>query len=263
MKKYLISAIIFLTILGVFKCFSTPFTNGVTRFVIGTTIFTNAASAPLSGPIVDLWFDGNANDSSGNGNNATLIGTTSYTTGQNTLANHALLCNANNQGAQIGTPGSFGSFTTQNFSIADWVFFSSGYPSQILFTSGNGDMMDGYYAQVNNTGQIFFISNQAGAHQVASTATGLVSANAWHLIVFTRSGSTVNTFVDGVNASMTGAISNPSASTTIPFTVGFYSPSSSLGVAVQDEFAVWNRVLTATETGTGAGSLFNAGAKSQ
>lgn len=44
MKKYLIAITIFLTILGVSKCFSTPFASGATTvFVAGTTtIFTNA-----------------------------------------------------------------------------------------------------------------------------------------------------------------------------------------------------------------------------
>jgi hypothetical protein len=202
-------------------------------FNIGITLTSDSQVAK---GLVDWWtFDGpnminNVTDSSGNGNNAYLVGYTSTTTvpgvmGQalpfNGTSNYA--STTNNANVTASTP----------FSLSAWIDMASTSANRAIISNANSQApYDGayleYYQQGCSPGALFFgLADSADAFLgICSIPT--VAQNTWYLVTGTYDGS--NT-ANGMSLYINGS----QVSTTVPYNSVYPYPGStgSLNVLVR------------------------------
>lgn len=183
-------------------------------------------------------FNGNANDYSGNGNNATAYNAT-YPNG---LLNQSILFGSSYNGYLEKDATTF-NYTTQNFTFSFWwkglSWTTSGGTGRgtdpILLFQGNYGT-NGYYAQIHS-GDIVVVTSSPTA--VVSDAQNLsISLNKWYHIGIVRNGSSVRIYLNGVDVTTTkGTHSNP-ASATIAFRLNSYTTGTNQikGNVMYDEF---------------------------
>lgn len=113
-------------------------------------------------------------------------------------------------------------FTSESFTISMWVKPSDISNNPVVVSNGSWQV-DGYYMHILSNGGVQFITSQAGAIQVSSSKAGSVKVNQWNHIAVVRSGSSVRTYVNGMDqTTVVGTHVNPT-STTTPFRIGNYS----------------------------------------
>jgi len=103
-------------------------------------------------------------------------------------------------GAQTSTAG------TGDFTLEAWVYRTATggtWQSIIAQRNGTSSASSNFSWGIHSSGYVYFY---AGAHY-ASTAAGVIGLNRWHHIAFTRNGTTVKQFVDGVEK-VSGTSSN-------------------------------------------------------
>ena len=190
-----------------------------------------------------IHFDGNANDTSGNGRNGTASGGT-YTTGR---------VGANSIALAAADYVSFGTnlrYTNQDFSFAFWMKPGAGQASYAAVFSCYDTAQAGYYFQQNagNTNVYSLIGNNGSSWQAVG-ATMALTANVWQHIALVRSGTTVTAYVNGeLEYNDTNAVASTIGySTGNPdFVIGGVTSAGTWNGEV-DEFASWTRALTALE----------------
>lgn len=191
-------------------------------------------------------FNSNVNDPIGGLNLTNINGT--YKSG---VANNALeFGSSNNQYAYNTTANNF---TTQDFTFSFMYYAFSWTTSD----ASNGPVMlykgqwgvNGYYVIIPKTGGgMTFTTSQSGSAQYTS-AQGL-KLNIWQHIVFTRNGSSVIIYIDGVNRNTDAGIhSNPTTSSEY-FMLNRYNYADAgyiMGNVKYDEFKVEQRKWIASE----------------
>lgn len=127
--------------------------------------------------------------------------------------------------------GNILNYTSQDFSFLIWINFENlttnvGGQGPILFFKGEYQI-NGYYASVSSSGAVYFFTNKTGNAQITNTNTGIISTNTWYCLGFTRSGSTVRIYKNGVDVtSVFGTHSNPNSSSYV-FGINRYETASS------------------------------------
>ncbi|MGH7866378.1 MAG: LamG-like jellyroll fold domain-containing protein, partial [Candidatus Dormibacteraceae bacterium] len=107
-----------------------------------------------------------------------------------------------------------------------------------MFSYGSG----GYALAMFNNGQLFLTKVEASS--TASTAQ--ITDTAWHHVAVTKSGSTVEFYVDGTPHS--GGSYNPGSGFGTPAAIGMRGDNSSAGfLGSLDEISIYNRGLTQGE----------------
>jgi hypothetical protein len=199
--------------------------------------------------------DGNANDTSGNAQNGTEVGSPTYTTGQISQA----ISLDGTTGQYISVANSPTVTITGNMSISAWVNMdlTGDTYQRIVAKATSGSGAGGYALYVNTNGQprVAF-----GGTQTTTAATGLITASTWHHIVGTWDGSTARVYVDGELVDSLTSGSGPGSSTAdlhIGADPAFSGTRDFKGLL--DEVAIWSRTLSALEIkaaylmGSGAG----------
>jgi hypothetical protein len=201
--------------------------------------------------IADWQMNNNANDYSGNGNNGTLIGIPSFTTGQNGAANGALSLNGS---SQYFSGGSVGNFTSGSFTISTWINIPSVVGNEVVL--GNGTFStSGYYLQITGSGTLLFAVNDgggSGGNFFPTTTTTSLSVNTWYnIVIVTTIGGICNIYINGVQSATTQPTIVSIGSATGGFFIGTYP--GSVGAddfeGTVDETALWNYALTSTQVG--------------
>lgn len=179
------------------------------------------------------------------GNNGTLSNIT-YTA----TPNYMSFTSASNSGISLGTKLNY---TTQDFSFSYWVYLDSYVTNQtgqgpVVFYKGNYQNF-GYYNQITTGGAITFQTNQSGANQITNTASGALPVNTWTNVCITRSGASVKIYVNGVDSTTVAGTHIDPASSTDPFTIGYYAGAGFLiyGNMKISYFTNYNIALTANQ----------------
>jgi hypothetical protein len=196
-----------------------------------------------SNEMAALWFDGRATDNSGNGNGGITHGSEAYTNGVNGHTIGAMVFNGTNY-VTIGTAGSFGNFTNQQFSISLWLKETVA-GTYLPISCGKGLAYNGYFVKIEPAGAVDFWNSGASKY-IATTSGAVAQTNVFYFLTFTWDATNLTIFVNGSNVK-SGALTNFVSSTTYPFTIGINNqatPAYGL-VGVIDDVRVWNTNLSA------------------
>ncbi|MDP1800509.1 MAG: LamG-like jellyroll fold domain-containing protein [Bacteroidota bacterium] len=156
--------------------------------------------------LVGYWpFNGNANDVSGNGNNAILSGV-SLTTDRE--GNPGSAYHFANSSDLITIPGSFYTPLDSNFTISFWFKSNFGMRMDIFNLSDSGLFQSNFNMILNdgagiNSNGINAFWNSGGINNVVSGTGGNYTNNEWHNILICRDGGLVKLYVDGIQSNST------------------------------------------------------------
>lgn len=243
-------------------------TIAVTLGLTAATMAQNVPAYVSTNGLVGWWpFNGNANDESGNGNNATVNGAT-LTSDRYGNANASYSFN----GSSNYLEGSASTFPTGNRSIAIWFYTTNinvGSAGMQTFGYGGGVCEESWLMQMDNTtpAASFFTDN---TFEVSIGCNTWITAlpfgvngtpsnpnNNWHHWVITNGPSGVEYYIDGNYAGGATAVVGGTQVTGKKYFIG--SCPDLTGVqAYQDAYlshwngklddvGIWNRVLTPQE----------------
>ncbi len=204
----------------------------------------SAQATSLSDDLIALYTfnDGTANDSSGNGNDGTFIG--GATTTAEGRDGSGL---ATSGGSHVEITDGFGTTDVGDFTVTAWTKFAGPFPPANrayvvdLFTPSQGPSF--WYDGPNILGTFISVDGSSEVHDTVGDPT-----DEWHHIAFSRQGSTLSRFYDGV---LLGSFTYSSAAlqlTTTSFIGTFAGVTSShFFNGTIDEVGIWGRALDQTE----------------
>ncbi len=209
---------------------------------------------PTNG-LVGWWpFTGNANDESGNGNNATNTNAT-ITTDRNGIGNSAYTFNGSSNFIEIPDSQPL-RLSNTDFTISFWVnvntFSNGSNVTSFLCKRGSGSN-NGWIVDANS-GDSYALEYcvSSGSNPQVNTIT-TISSNVWHNLIVRYSLATQNItfYYDGVLDSSPSSIlptPNSSCSSVLRFGWDTGSPTGPYWLNGKlDDIGIWNRVLTQQE----------------
>lgn len=206
---------------------------------------SSTANAQITNGLIGYWhFNGNGNDSSGNGRTLSLFGSAGFGSG---LFGEALaLPGSSNSYAQQALNDTAFDFGPSDFTIQVWFNFNSNSREQTLIEKFAGSTGPGWTLTTPlGTDLQFYSEPNISLNAAESFTTGV-----WHEAVVTRSGTTFSLYFDG-NLAVSGVSSpGPLTTTTNPLLVGKRNSEDGRDFSVDgslDEIAIWNRALSSTE----------------
>jgi hypothetical protein len=210
------------------------------------TVTVAAPAAPNSGAAGSWQMESTAGgivtDASGNGRDATVVGSPTVTSGASgnalafnksnyLLVNHASELNPANQ-----------------ITIAAWIKPSE-RSTQYVVKKGRQNATDGYELSLSSDGYVFVRFNQASrgdALRVNSTTKHPVSGTEWLHVAATYDGQTIKLYINGVLQSSKNA-SFQIASNALPLAIGAQDDGFRGFAGAIDGVAIYNRALSAEE----------------
>jgi len=150
-------------------------------------------------------------------------------------------------------------FTTEDFTISYWVYFNGfvagGGPSQgpILIYKGPFQV-SGFYDQVPYTtgstaAGISFLTNNLGSTNITTAAYSL-SSSTWYNISYTRSGTSVRIYINGVDSTSSLGTHTITSSTKDFYLMRYSNQSGSANLYSNGRLSnvlIYNKQLTANE----------------
>jgi uncharacterized repeat protein (TIGR03806 family) len=209
--------------------------------VSSSTSFTLTVGNPAL--VARYAFEGDATDSSGNGNNGTLTANPPFVTGH--IGSQAIIFNGVNQYATVPIS------VRTNFTIAFWVNTTASTTGTV-WTTGLGMFSADVAGVANDFGISLIINGEVGFGlgnpntSLASTAS--ISDGQWHHVAVTRTSSTglMSVYIDGVQS---GTTNGPTAGRTAPTAIRIGGILSGGGFfpGTIDDVRIYNTVLSAAE----------------
>lgn len=143
--------------------------------------------------------------------------------------------------------GNILNYTSGNFSFSYWIYFNSliGQGALVLYKGAYATV--GYYDQITPTGIIYFQTNQSGVVQSTATTTGIITINNWYNICYSRNGSSIRIYVNGVDRTNAPATHINPASSSNNFRISNYNNGQYYGNFALSQFINYNKSLSATE----------------
>lgn len=187
-----------------------------------------------------LWhFEGNADDSSGAGNNGTVSGA-SLVAGK--VGAEAYSFDGINNNIDVGSAFAY---TTEDFSLAFWVQEGA---SQSGFVNifGNQSSQRGFCLENDSSGGHSYRIVAGDGGWTFGTSTAL-TPGVWTHLAITRNGSTVKIFKDGSLIVTDTGFPVAFSAATIPMWLGGNQASGRYWQGILDEFAIWDRTLSSDE----------------
>jgi hypothetical protein len=188
-------------------------------------------------PAAEYEFDSSsAIDSSGNGNNGTLVGGPTFTTG---VTGQTIQLNGSNQYVTVANSSDLN--PTSAITLSAWINATDWNGNRRIIQKGN---TDDQYRLTAESGVLKF-----DVHGVGVITAALPSTGVWHLIIGTYDGTTMKLYVDGVvvaSAAATGSI----AVTSDPLDVGNKNGSvvgSDTFHGDLDDVRIYDRAISASE----------------
>jgi len=225
----------------------------------GITYLTKTVQLPDLDPgLVGLWrFDGNANDSSGNGNNGTLGGNATYDTGK---FDQALKVDGNGDYVQL--PASNNILNTNTFTIEAWFKTSLNHPVYGAFPY-EGRLVNLHWKTTASTAVSLYVEKDMigllyNTHDMDHVWVKYgvnYYNNVWHHIAVTYDATTYRLYYDGANvASKDDAFGGFG---TYPAFLGAYISSERFFNGLIDEVRIWSSALAGTQLGDMTPPLIN------
>jgi hypothetical protein len=232
---------------------SRPRAYFILLFSIVSVMGFASASASADSSVVGLWHldEGSGDftaDSSGLGNNGTLIGGVNWTSG---VSGSALIFDGTT--GEVDVPDS-PSLEPAQVTVQAWVKRpgSPGSFKYIVDKGYSGCIAGSYGLYSGATGGLFFYTSTPGApdYALSPDAGSSVWDGNWHLVTGTYDGSSLHLYVDGQQVGSGTPFSSPIAYSLQNNDLFFGSYLGCQGLdypGVIDEIAIWNRALTPAE----------------
>jgi hypothetical protein len=225
--------------------------NGsVTPTPVGPTDTPTDTPTPSQGPTVWYEFDESsgttASDSSGNGQNATLVNGPTWVGG--TIGNAVNLDGSNDY---VSMPSGVVS-ELSDFSIATWVQLDTISDWSRVFDFGTGETVNMFLTPQNgSTGAVrFAITTNGNGNEQQITGSSALPTGQWVHVAVTKSGNTGTLYVNGsaVGSNNSMSLSPSSLGSTNQNWIGRsqYSADPYMDGRV-DDFRIYNRALSASE----------------
>jgi hypothetical protein len=200
-----------------------------------------------------LWaqyaFDGNANDSSGNGRNGSLVNGPTFVTGQVGQAVNLAGGAGGSASQHVSLPTGIVNGLT-DFSIATWVRLDTTGNWRRIFDFGTGTSVNMFLVPTSGSTVRFAITTSGAGGEQRINGTSALPTGAWTHVAVTKSGNVGTLYVNGVQVGQnTGLTLSPSSlGNTTNNWIGRsqYSADAFLDGQV-DEFRIYNRALSASE----------------
>jgi len=200
--------------------------------------------------LVGWWkLNGNASDSSGNGNNGTISGAVP-TNGQTGLSNTAYSFNGSGQYITIPTVHDIAQGT-----IGLWAKLASTQPSVnfYIFSHPGGATNNRIYINTNSTGTS--VNSRLGTGTTIGSSS--ITASTWHFLVLTWSGTNATLYIDGTDATTTSVFSGFTATVPSSYLGCFSNAGGECINGSVDDVRIYTRALNGSEVS----SLYSAGAQ--
>ncbi len=243
--------------------------GSVTSKVARVDVFSGSISQDL---VAHLKFDDDLTDDSGNGNNGSQVGSTSFVPGQ--IGSSALRFSTAPDGSSynyvsLGTPADLNFGMTNNFSVSFWTKFTTWTddPPFISNKSWNSGGNQGWVIATAGDGRLQWnLAGPPGDRQDFDGSAGTLSDGNWHhvAVTFNRSGNTIS-YIDGIpvdaspiNASDNNVDTPAGLATNIGQDgTGQYTDNGSAGFTdgTVDDVGIWSRILTPKEVS----AIYSAG----
>jgi len=190
-----------------------------------------------------------SSDSSGLGNLCMLSNTPTWTKG---VVGGAISLNGTSQYLVVSNcPLTFSQ--SANFTTSAWWYFPN-LPNQrceltpsLIFTPGAANYSADIYLSSTNT--LVLNLSAAGYANLVYPITNLITINQWILVTFVNIGSTGYLYTNGSFCISGNAVPSANPNSKSSFTQGCYNYSgpAAFALGICDDFAVWNRALSAAE----------------
>ena len=146
--------------------------------------------------------------------------------------------------------GNILNYTSGNFSFSYWIYVNSLTTNQ----SGQGPIIlfkgqyqvNGYYDQINTGGAIGFNTNTNGVVVGSGTGFGVILTGRTYNICYTRNGSSIRVYVNGVDVTTYSGTHLDPVSSSSNFLINSYGGTIFSNVRTYS-FSNYNRALSATE----------------
>lgn len=216
-----------------------------------------AAQAPSDSLLLYLPFDGNANDASGNGNNATVFNAV-LDTNRFGEPNKSYRFNGLDSYIEIPASPSMNKIQTSDVvSISAWININAWHSSGNVFSifeRYNSTTDAGWLYEANwVTGGILWLADETNASNVAGCNFSW-NFHQWYFVCLTynQAGDTAHFYVDGVHVCATPYTAPINViDTTTSFVIGrSLAGPDEYSDGWIDDVRVYNRVLTASEVGS-------------
>ena len=219
-----------------------------------------AASGPVGWWKLDDGGGSSAADSSGTGNNGTLVNNPAWISG---VLGGGMNFNGTNQRVSIADNNSLD--VSNQITIAAWIKPGK-KDTQYPIKKARGDSINGYELSLSSSGKIFVRFNQAASgntYRLDSSTSYPTDGNTWMHVAATYDGATIKLYVNGVlDASMNTAVTI--ATNTIPLSLGSDDQNSAPFQGGLDDVRIYGRALSAAEiqslnSGINQAPVVNAG----
>ncbi|XOV93207.1 MAG: BspA family leucine-rich repeat surface protein [Bacteroidota bacterium] len=219
----------------------------ILSIITGTNSYAQDLTSNLT---VQIGFDGDVSDGTGNGHNGTLTtdGGTSYITDRFGNANSAL----NIDGGDYITIPDF-TWDRQNFTISIWSQATNTGTSMMVISKHNSSTDAEIFIQANADGNYEAIKNinNTGYWLSAGTFYGwrTINFNSWDLNTITYDGTDLNWYLNGELVRQYSGISGNLYDNSFPIRIGTTAsaPSISQFMGAIDDMRLYDRALTGTE----------------
>ena len=215
------------------------------------TLFAQVPSyVPTSG-LVGYWpFNGNANDESGNGNNGVVSGAVLTA---DRFTNNSNAFSFNGSSSYITVPNSPSLNPSTSITLSWWCYVNQFTNTYSVFIS-NWDETNNQraYSMVieptTNKLRLSYSSN-GGSSDLFINSTTAVALNNWIHVVYVKSVSSTNIYINGVLINSTPSITGIYSSSSRPIRFGAKNTSNPYQFfnGKLDDIGIWNRSLTQQE----------------
>ncbi len=183
-------------------------------------------------------FEGDVNDSSPNGYHGTAAGSPAYTTGQ--IGQAIDLDGADDF---ITLPSGL---TSQDITVAAWVYWDGGYPEQRIFDFGNNTTEYMMLTPHSDDSTLRFAIKDGGSEQILETTQ--LATGQWVHVGVTLEGDTGTLYVGGSPVDTDSITLNPTAFNPVNNYIGDSQwPDDPLFNGRIDDFRIYNHALSQTD----------------
>ncbi len=214
--------------------------------------FYNSSSVPSKTGLIAYWpFDGNGNDVSGNGHNATLTNVTS-TTDRLGNPNGAYDFNGYSSFASVADQTAL-RLNGSDFTLNAWVKLDS-------YNSSYGSIIIGKRIPGNNNGYIWSVTGSLsspagvlsfgpGGSSSNAFGTSTIGLNGWHMVtsVYHYSSGSLDIYIDGNFDNSTSGILSPNGAITASLYIGKDGSNTSYLDGALDDIRMYSRALSSNE----------------